>query len=97
MLTELLNEVQELEWSSMLPPIKSIQFLAGNQYQTGFDYPHDILEMPVQDSCSLCDNTGISYIPNGEDDVDAMPCDCIAGEINLFNQGLVDNWKEAGI
>lgn len=86
MLTKLLNEVQELEWSSMLPPIKSIQFLAGNQYQTGSDYPQDILEMPVQDGCPLCDNSGVFYQPDGEDDVEGVLCDCIAGEIKLFHQ-----------
>lgn len=27
----------------------------------------------------MCDGTGITYVPNGEDDVDAVECACPAG------------------
>lgn len=53
--------------------------------ESGSTYPQDILAMEVQSDCPHCENRGITYVPNGLDDVDGDFCSCIAGEILLFN------------
>lgn len=49
--------------------------------KSGSDYSDEVLAMPIQDSCPRCDNTGLTYFQNGEDDYNQDVCDCIAGAI----------------